>query len=344
MIRPGAASLYDPSTQRWSLLPTAPFGCSSGQPVWTGRQILIYCPQFGAKRPSTAGLVYTPRLVSSAAPVEIQLVLDRTEVTAGTPLRGEALLTNTTGRTITVETCAADGWLSVGLTNHEVSSIPLSPAIACAPTVRLSPGLNRFPITISSDFRAVRRRAVRRLHSSRSVHPRESRPCPPGSTSPRSSSPVFQRGPSCPRRSRSRSCPPERKGRGRGGFRRELTSPCGGLLEADVRFRRRPCRQPHRRSPSMCSQARPDGPGRPGRLGWPRRDVPYRARNDHSPTRKDCAGFHSLRQLLPHSPSTLERSARRRYFYHLAQEHADQRRQNCGETGVQPPCIPDVEV
>lgn len=94
---------------------------------------------------------------TTTAPVEIQLVLDRTQVTAGTLIRGEVLLTNTTGRTITVGTCAADGWLSVGLTNHEVSYEPLSPLIACAPTVRLSPGLNRFPITISSDFQGCTR-------------------------------------------------------------------------------------------------------------------------------------------------------------------------------------------
>ena len=106
------------------------------------------------KRLVAPAKVSTPTSTTVLAPVEIQLLLDRTQVTAGTPIRGEAMLTNTTGRTITVETCAADGWLSVGLTNHEASSIPLSPAIACAPTVRLSPGLSRFPITISSDFQS----------------------------------------------------------------------------------------------------------------------------------------------------------------------------------------------
>jgi hypothetical protein len=104
------------------------------------------------KRLVTPAKVSTSTSTPTLAPVEIQLVLDRTQVTAGTPIRGEALLTNTTGRTITVQTCAADGWLSVGLTNQEVSYKPLSPLIACSPTVRLLPGLNRFPITISSVF------------------------------------------------------------------------------------------------------------------------------------------------------------------------------------------------
>ena len=69
--RPGAASLYDPSTGRWSLLPTAPLGCpmsgiptrvvySYSSPIWTGHQILIYCPQFGKPPTAPSGLVYAP--------------------------------------------------------------------------------------------------------------------------------------------------------------------------------------------------------------------------------------------------------------------------------------------
>lgn len=89
-----------------------------------------------------------------AAPVEMRLVLDRTRVSAGTPIRGEPLLANTTGRVITVKACARDGWLSVGLTDSEVSYNPLNPLIVCPPTIRLSPGLNRFPISISTNFQA----------------------------------------------------------------------------------------------------------------------------------------------------------------------------------------------
>jgi hypothetical protein len=55
-IGPGAASLYDTSTRRWSMLAAAPFGCTNGPtPIWTGYRVLIYCPSQKA-----AGLVYTP--------------------------------------------------------------------------------------------------------------------------------------------------------------------------------------------------------------------------------------------------------------------------------------------
>ena len=59
-IRPGSASIYDPSAGVWHLVARAPFGCNFGQPlVWTGRQVLAYCPTFGAgTRPS--GLEFTP--------------------------------------------------------------------------------------------------------------------------------------------------------------------------------------------------------------------------------------------------------------------------------------------
>jgi hypothetical protein len=102
------------------------------------------------------GLVVTRHSTTSStrapAPVEIRLVLDRTRVTAGTPIRGEALLTNTTGKAITVETCAINGWLGAGLTNDKISWLPAYSAVGCRPTVQLSPGLNRFPIIIGTVF------------------------------------------------------------------------------------------------------------------------------------------------------------------------------------------------
>jgi hypothetical protein len=88
----------------------------------------------------------------AATPVEIRLVLDETRVIAGRPIHGEALITNTTSRTITVETCSEDGWVSVGLTHGLYSSMPGNPLIACPPSVHLSPGLTRLPVSISTDF------------------------------------------------------------------------------------------------------------------------------------------------------------------------------------------------
>ena len=86
------------------------------------------------------------------APVEIRLALSTTHVVAGTQIRGEALLTNTTSRTITVNTCAIDGWLFVGLRNSRVSYEPIRALVLCSPTAHLRPGVNRVAVSISTRF------------------------------------------------------------------------------------------------------------------------------------------------------------------------------------------------
>jgi hypothetical protein len=56
-VVPGDASVYDPVSGRWGLLPTAPSTCyASGPPVWTGQSVILYCPS-----PATgpAGLILT---------------------------------------------------------------------------------------------------------------------------------------------------------------------------------------------------------------------------------------------------------------------------------------------
>ena len=56
---PAVASLYDPVTNRWRLLPTAPFSCGSGggtDPVtWTGTQVIVLC---APSRGKASGLVF----------------------------------------------------------------------------------------------------------------------------------------------------------------------------------------------------------------------------------------------------------------------------------------------
>jgi N-acetylneuraminic acid mutarotase len=45
-VLPGDASAYDPATHAWQRLPAAPSGCDSPlpwDPVWTGRQLILYC-------------------------------------------------------------------------------------------------------------------------------------------------------------------------------------------------------------------------------------------------------------------------------------------------------------
>jgi hypothetical protein len=89
---------------------------------------------------------------SPSHPVEVRLILAQHRVVAGRAIEGTVVLTNTTVRTITVDTCAANGWLAVGLSGH-VNSYPFGHTeIECAPTVRLAPGPNRFPVTVITTY------------------------------------------------------------------------------------------------------------------------------------------------------------------------------------------------
>ena len=85
-------------------------------------------------------------------PVSIRVALERTTVRAGRPIVGVALITDDTGRPVGVEACAADGWLDVGLADGRIPYDPVSPAIACAPSVELAPGVNRIPITVATTY------------------------------------------------------------------------------------------------------------------------------------------------------------------------------------------------
>ena len=86
--------------------------------------------------------------VSPSHPVKVRVTLAQDRVVAGQSIKGTVVFTNTTARHITVDTCAANGWLAVGLTGR-VDSYPFAHTlIGCAPTVRLAPGVNRFPVTI----------------------------------------------------------------------------------------------------------------------------------------------------------------------------------------------------
>jgi hypothetical protein len=86
------------------------------------------------------------------SPVSIHINLDATKVIAGHAIHGTAVLTNASRKTILVESCAIDGWLDVGLANKSVQYEPISPAIACAPSVKLKPGVNTFPITVQTIY------------------------------------------------------------------------------------------------------------------------------------------------------------------------------------------------
>jgi N-acetylneuraminic acid mutarotase len=85
-FRPGAASVYDPADRQWSRLGDAPFGCDNDPaPIWTGSDIVVYCPQPGDEHVEPAGLAYAPQepggsviskpmLVSHFDPLEVSVV------------------------------------------------------------------------------------------------------------------------------------------------------------------------------------------------------------------------------------------------------------------------------
>ena len=89
---------------------------------------------------------------SPSHPVQVRVVLAQHRAVAGHPIKGSVILTNTTARPITVDTCAENGWLAVGLSGS-VNSFPFTHTlVGCAPTVRLDPGDNRFPVTVITTY------------------------------------------------------------------------------------------------------------------------------------------------------------------------------------------------
>jgi hypothetical protein len=89
---------------------------------------------------------------ATRAPIVVSVQLQQGRVPTGSPVAGVATLTNNTTKTVTVETCAANGWLDVGLSDPSIPYQPATRGVACPPSVRLAPGPNRFPITISTTY------------------------------------------------------------------------------------------------------------------------------------------------------------------------------------------------
>jgi hypothetical protein len=89
---------------------------------------------------------------STPRPIKVHLTLTQTQVVAGQPIKGTVVITNRTDKSITVKTCAANGWLAVGLSG-QVDSYPFgSLLVACPPSIRLAPGANRFPVTVITTY------------------------------------------------------------------------------------------------------------------------------------------------------------------------------------------------
>ena len=94
--------------------------------------------------PSTSGI--------ATSPISIRINLKRNRVRAGTLIKGQAIITNRSNMPVTVQQCAADGWLLVGLANERIQFDPAVSLVACAPSIKLLPGKNRFPIKVMTTY------------------------------------------------------------------------------------------------------------------------------------------------------------------------------------------------
>jgi hypothetical protein len=96
-----------------------------------------------------------PRALRHAAtvPVSVRLTFASTTVDVGSPLQGVATVTNNTSRDILVTRCSQGRWLTVGIATSRWTYLPVRGAVACAPSVRLVPGENRFPFSVITTYR-----------------------------------------------------------------------------------------------------------------------------------------------------------------------------------------------
>jgi hypothetical protein len=90
--------------------------------------------------------------LASDGALNLRITLTRTRTPAGTPIQGTAIFTNRTSAPVSVDTCAADGWLDVGLSSHTVPYAPAYSAIACTPSVWLAVGVTRTPFTVLTTY------------------------------------------------------------------------------------------------------------------------------------------------------------------------------------------------
>jgi hypothetical protein len=94
---------------------------------------------------------------SDSAPIKVHVTLLNSRVVAGQEIKGTILLTNVTKQTITVNTCAANGWLQVGLKGHGYTYKASSLLIMCPPSIQLAPGANRFSVTVLTSYQSCQR-------------------------------------------------------------------------------------------------------------------------------------------------------------------------------------------
>ncbi len=98
---------------------------------------------------------FTVTATASGSPphrIEVHVILVQHRAVAKQAIAGTVILTNTTASVVTVDTCASDGWLAVGLSG-QVNSYPFGQLlVGCSATVRLAPGPNRFPVRVITTY------------------------------------------------------------------------------------------------------------------------------------------------------------------------------------------------
>jgi len=87
-----------------------------------------------------------------ASPITVRLSLQRTSATPGTPIHATVVFVNSSHRAVTVESCASNGWLFVGLSSARIPFTAITTMVACAATVHLRPGSTRFAVTVRTSY------------------------------------------------------------------------------------------------------------------------------------------------------------------------------------------------
>lgn len=115
-----------------------------------GRAVGLVLPLAAACTLSACGTASSSS--TRRAPITVSVTLRDDRVPAGAAIPGIATVTNRTSATVTLDTCAKDGWLDVGLSSPTVRYRPVRGDGACASRVHLAPGRNRFPIAVSTRY------------------------------------------------------------------------------------------------------------------------------------------------------------------------------------------------
>jgi hypothetical protein len=89
---------------------------------------------------------------TTKSPLSIRVDLTTTSIRAGHTVYGVALVTNSSSKSIRVQTWECDQWLLVGLANKDVPYDPAVAISACSDAIILEPGVNRVPITVSTMY------------------------------------------------------------------------------------------------------------------------------------------------------------------------------------------------